>query len=192
MLGEHAVGAKRSASCRADPRPRPPALRGRDPAASPDRRHGTVGLAVGHVEADDETLAALHASRFHQTANADARAWLDMLLEHVGWRVEEHDRILERVEHQRNSQRQHTQAAPIKPGVVACGSSRHPRTLSLRDPALSRDRRSAAAWPLSPGERPPRIADRGERLVALAEHHIGANEPQPALNIGTLAMEPRR
>src|SRR5262245_10920170 len=40
------------------------------------------------------------------------------------------------------------------------------------------------------GERTPRIRRGGARLVGLPEHHIGANEPQPPLNVGAVAVEP--
>jgi hypothetical protein len=42
-------------------------------------------------------------------------------------------------------------------------------------------------------EHSPRIDDGGTRLVGLAEHHIGANEPQPSLDIGAaVAMQSLR
>src|SRR6516165_7430146 len=40
------------------------------------------------------------------------------------------------------------------------------------------------------GERTARIDDGGARLIGLAEHHIRANEPQPSLDIGAVAMQP--
>src|SRR5262245_48731172 len=40
------------------------------------------------------------------------------------------------------------------------------------------------------GERTPRIRRGGARLVGLPEHHIGANEPQPPLDVGAVAVEP--
>ena len=36
-------------------------------------------------------------------------------------------------------------------------------------------------------ERTARIAGRGPRLVAVAQHHIGADEPQPSLDVGAVA-----
>ena len=40
------------------------------------------------------------------------------------------------------------------------------------------------------GERAPRIGGGGPRLVALAQHHIGAHQPQPSLDVGAVAVEP--
>src|SRR5215831_16603994 len=42
------------------------------------------------------------------------------------------------------------------------------------------------------GERAPRIGDGRARLVGLAQHHIGANEPQPFFDIAAVAMQPLR
>src|SRR5262245_9227182 len=40
------------------------------------------------------------------------------------------------------------------------------------------------------GERTPRIRRGSARLVGLPEHHIGAHEPQPPLDVGAVAVEP--
>ena len=48
--------------------------------------------AVGHREADLQVVAARDAAFLHQAAEADARARRDLLLDHVGRRIEEDDR----------------------------------------------------------------------------------------------------
>src|SRR6266511_1856035 len=40
------------------------------------------------------------------------------------------------------------------------------------------------------GECTPRIDDGGTRLLRLAEHEVRANEPQPPLDVGAIAMQP--
>ena len=68
-----------------------------------------IAIAVGHVEADFQILAAGDTSGLDQAANADAGAGRDMFLRHVARRVEEHDRIAQRVEHERNRNGKHAE-----------------------------------------------------------------------------------
>src|SRR5437868_5899564 len=42
------------------------------------------------------------------------------------------------------------------------------------------------------GERPPRVGHGGAGLVGFAQHHIGAHEPQPSLDVGAVAVQPFR
>ena len=97
-------------------------------------------LAVGDVEADCEILAARDAAFLHQPAETDARARRDLLLDHVGRRIEEDDRILERDEHERDRERQHAERGADQDETSLLAGHRalflDARVLSLRDPAL--------------------------------------------------------
>src|SRR5262245_37430261 len=42
------------------------------------------------------------------------------------------------------------------------------------------------------GERAAGVADRRERLLAFAQYHIGAHQPQPSLDVRSVAIEPLR
>ena len=63
--------------------------------------------AVGHGKADLQVLAAGDAAFLHQPAETNARAGRDLLLDHVGRRIEEDDRILQRGQHQPDREHQH-------------------------------------------------------------------------------------
>ena len=91
VLGEHAVGLERAG--RLERAFGHHAL----PFAEQIGQQTLIGdrervLAVGHVEADVEVLAAHDAARRDQSADAHAHARLELLLDHVGRRVEEDDR----------------------------------------------------------------------------------------------------
>src|SRR5262249_36371210 len=74
-------------------------------------------------------------------------------------------------------------------GVVACGSSRDPRRLAFETKSFE-EIVEPPQFDRIAGERTARIDDGGTRLIGLAEHHIRANEPQPSLDIGAVAMQP--
>ena len=123
VLGEHAVGPERAG--RVEGALGDHAL----PFAEEIGQQALIGdrdgaLAVGDVEADGEAVAALHAAFLHQPADADARPRLDLLLDHVGRRVEEDDGFPERAEHQSDRERKHAERGTDQGrGVVACESS---------------------------------------------------------------------
>ncbi len=111
VLGEHRVGAER---CRIDHH----ALRhhalpftkqiGKD-AAIADAHHV---LAVGDVECRIHVLADDGAG-LHQSAEPDAGAGRQLLLDHVGRRIEEHDGIAQRGQHERTATTSTTRLDPI-------------------------------------------------------------------------------
>ena len=108
MLGENRIGIEHAAAVER-------AL-GDDalPFAEQIGQHALIGhrdlvLAVGHFEADAQVVAANDAAVFHQSAEPDARAGPDVLFGNVARRIEEYDGIAERVEHQRNRDRQHAE-----------------------------------------------------------------------------------
>jgi hypothetical protein len=80
------------------------------------RQHALIGdhdvaIAVGHIEADFQIVAARDTSRLDQAAEADARPGRNVLLRHVARRIEEHDRIAKGVEHEANRNGEHAQRA---------------------------------------------------------------------------------
>ena len=79
-------------------------------------QHALIGdrylaVAVGDVETDFQIVAAHQASGLHQAAEPHAGAGGDALLRDVARRIEEHDGIAKRVEHQRHRNGEHAERA---------------------------------------------------------------------------------
>ena len=70
-----------------------------------------LAVAVDDLEANSQIIVAHEAAGLHQSAEPDARARRDVLLRHVARRIEKHDGIAERVEHERNRHGEHADAA---------------------------------------------------------------------------------
>ena len=84
-------------------------------------------VAVGYLEANAEIVAAHERAGLDQAAEADARARRDLFLKHVGRRVEEHDRVVERIEHEPGRKPEHAEARADQgqpPLLARHGSSR--------------------------------------------------------------------
>ena len=86
------------------------------PFAKQVGQHALIGdrqftLAVGHLETNFQIVAAHQAARLHQSAEPDARAGGDVLLGDIARRIEEHNGIAQRPEHQRDRNRQHRKTA---------------------------------------------------------------------------------
>jgi hypothetical protein len=86
------------------------------PFAEQVRQHaliadGNVPLAVGHFEPHRKIIAVHQRAVLDQPAKPDSRPPPDVLLHDVARRIEEHDRIAKRVEHQRSRDGQHAEAA---------------------------------------------------------------------------------
>src|ERR1041385_4113062 len=69
-----------------------------------------VLVAVGHLEADLQIVATLEATRLHHAAEANALSRHGLVIGYVGRRIEEHDRLAQRAEYQRNRKGQHAEA----------------------------------------------------------------------------------
>src|SRR5664279_1390289 len=68
-----------------------------------------VLVAVGHLEADLQIVAALKAAHLHHAAEANALSRSRLVVGDIGRRIEKHDRFLERGEHQRHRDGEHAQ-----------------------------------------------------------------------------------
>src|SRR5262249_39505499 len=65
--------------------------------------------AVGDGKAHRKILPAYDAAFLYQTTEAKPRARLEVLLGQIGRRIEKHDRILERTQHQAHGEREHAE-----------------------------------------------------------------------------------
>ena len=112
-----------------------------------------------------------------KSAKPDAAAGLYVLLHHVGRRIEEHDGILQRAQHQHGGERQHAEAAADQneTPLLAC------HALAFEPQSLDRFVQTPQAVGIA-FQRAPRVAGRCARLLLVAEHHIGAQKPQPAID----------
>jgi hypothetical protein len=61
--------------------------------------------SVGQSKTDGKVLAAPEAAFLHQAAHSHALPGRNVLLDEIGGRIEEYDRVLERKEHERNRKR---------------------------------------------------------------------------------------
>src|ERR1700722_422008 len=90
-----------------------------------------VLVAVGHLEAELQIVAALQAAHLHHAAEAHALAWRGLVLGDIGRRIEEHDRVAQRTEHQRYREGEHaeTRSDQNEPPVFACHEPSSPSSL---------------------------------------------------------------
>ena len=146
---------------------------------------------VGDGEAHAAVVGAHHRALRDQPAEAHARSGRERLLGELGRRIEEHDLVAEREEHERRGDGEHRAGAgdhgepPLfaRHGVAAPAGVT-PRSAMQRLDAL----RGRAA------SRTPASAARAASAAASvpAEHDIGADQPQPALDVVGLVLQPRR
>ena len=101
VLGEHGVGLERAAAARACLRRRRPALRGTGPAGCPDSRRDVACCRRSPRSAPRDCRRAATLPGLTSPPRRMRAAGRDVLLDHVGRRIEEHDRIAQRAQHQR-------------------------------------------------------------------------------------------
>src|ERR1700733_11095329 len=73
--------------------------------------HRNFSLAVGDFKTDAQIIAVHEAAVFDQAAEPDTRTGIDVLFHHVARRIEKHDGVAERIEHERDSNAQHAKPA---------------------------------------------------------------------------------
>ena len=148
-----------------------------------------MALPSATAERHRQIVAAHQRARLHQAAEPEPFARRDLLLGRHRRRREEHDGIAHGVQHQRGSDREHRERTADHRQTPLL--ARHTVIYPIQPEILE-----AFVQLLQPlgvvGECLTGIGERAHRLVALAHHHIGANQPEPSFDVVAVLLQPRR